>query len=284
MNPAGIFTHTSFLACLLGAVLFGLAHRRARPPLEDWAEMSLGVGFATTSTLLLLRGLDAAKPLVSSFFEALPFAAWAMLGLYLLLARRYRVRSVQSAAAWLAVVLTGSASLLPALIPAFPLPDLHSWLFEAYLALTLMATGGFSFAAVVTGLFLLRADHDPAAAESQPAALDLPQEGPADSFLPAQLAAGYDEIAQRLNLAGLALLALALFCGAAWSHQALGYFWLWRPREVAGLISLLFYAGALHYRFSESPRRVLAGQLSLVAFAAMLFACYQIDYLPWLLG
>ena len=70
-------------------------------------------------------------------------------------------------------------------------------------------------------------------------------------------------------------LAAGIFIGAVWANMSWGRYWGWDPKETWALITMLAYAGLLH--FHKSPK--LYHIFSIIAFVFVLFTYFGVKYL-----
>jgi len=70
-------------------------------------------------------------------------------------------------------------------------------------------------------------------------------------------------------------LAAGIFIGAVWANMSWGRYWGWDPKETWALITMLVYAGLLH--FHKSPK--LHHIFSIIAFVFVLFTYFGVKYL-----
>ena len=112
------------------------------------------------------------------------------------------------------------------------------------------------------------------------AVLYLLQDGPAGrrfARLPAQDA--LDEVAYWSVLVGFPLLTLGIALGAYWANAAWGRYWGWDPKETSAFLTWLVYAGYLHARGLRGWEGKRAAWLLVVAFGAVLFTYFGVNFL-----
>ncbi|MDM7926954.1 MAG: cytochrome c biogenesis protein CcsA [bacterium] len=82
---------------------------------------------------------------------------------------------------------------------------------------------------------------------------------------------GQTAVTERCLLVGLVLLTIGNFLGAVWANESWGRYWGWDPKETWTLVTILLYAGVLHFRLVpglRGPAAFNAG--SLWAFGSVL--------------
>lgn len=81
-----------------------------------------------------------------------------------------------------------------------------------------------------------------------------------------------DDITYQAILIGFPLFSLGgLVFAMIWAQQAWGRFWGWDPKEVWALITWLFYAGLLHFRFVKEADEEKTAWLAIIGFALIIF-------------
>jgi cytochrome c-type biogenesis protein CcsB len=87
------------------------------------------------------------------------------------------------------------------------------------------------------------------------------------------------EIAYWSVLVGFPLLTLGIALGAYWANSAWGRYWGWDPKETAALLTWLVYAGYLHAHGLRGWEGRRAAWLLIVAFGAVLFTYFAVNFL-----
>ena len=70
-------------------------------------------------------------------------------------------------------------------------------------------------------------------------------------------------------------LTIGIFLGAVWANISWGRYWGWDPKEVWALITMLVYAGLLHWR---NPKGVAFHICCVVAFLFVLFTYFGVNF------
>jgi len=84
----------------------------------------------------------------------------------------------------------------------------------------------------------------------------------------------FDEIGYKAAVVAFPLMTIMILLGALWARTAWGSYWSWDPKEVAALVTWLFYAAYLHARVVFGWRGTRSSVLLIVGFAAVMFAYF----------
>lgn len=212
-----------------------------------WLTLGAFLVFATSMTL---RGLVVGRGPWGNLFEfSVAFATSILLG-YLVLSRRYPIRSIAFIPVGVALALALYASSLPSeikpLVPALqnaPLLTVHVGL--AMLSYGIFAT---SFAAGIAYLVQGKADRF--------------------SWLPSHRV--LDSVAYRAVIIGFPIFATMIILGSWWASIAWSRYWGWDPKETAALVTWLVYAIYLHARNQRAWAGRPAALLLVVGFVMVL--------------
>ena len=204
-------------------------------------------GFAALVASLAIRGVIVARGNLYEFSAAF---ATSIVGGYLLLQRRYPIRSIGFIPVGVAFGLLLYASSLPSAIEPLQ-PALHNPpLLTIHVGLAVISYGTFatSFAAGVAYL----------------------AQGKADRFawLPSHKV--LDEVAYRAVIIGFPIFATMIILGSWWASIAWSRYWGWDPKETAALVTWLTYAVYLHARNQRSWAGRPAALLLVVGFVMVL--------------
>jgi len=89
--------------------------------------------------------------------------------------------------------------------------------------------------------------------------------------------------ATRINemamILGLSLLTIGNFLGGVWANESWGRYWGWDPKETWALVSILFYAAVVHFRFIpklSSP--FVFAVASTVTFASIIMTYFGVNF------
>jgi cytochrome c-type biogenesis protein CcsB len=220
---------------------------------------AIGHGLAWASFLLMAASLAARAVVVArgpwgNMYEFSIAFAVGILGGYLLLERRYPIRSLAFLPLGVALFLAGYAATLPATIePLVPALD-NAPLLTVHVAMAMIAYGvlAISFAAAVG--YLLQGDRDRFA------------------WLPSRKV--LDEVAYRSVIIGFPVFAIMIILGSYWASIAWGRYWGWDPKETSALVTWLIYAVYLHARTQRGWAGRPAALILVLGFGAVLFTYF----------
>jgi cytochrome c-type biogenesis protein CcsB len=208
------------------------------------------LGFALLLTSMALRAVVVGRGPWGNMFEfSVAFAA-SMLGGYLVLQRRYPIRSIGFIPVGVALaILLYAASLgsgIKELVPALQ----NAPLLTIHVGMAVISYGTFatSFAAGVGYL----------------------AQGTEDRFrwLPSHKV--LDEVAYRSVIFGFPIFATMIVLGSWWASIAWSRYWGWDPKETAALVTWLTYAVYLHARNVRAWAGRPAALLLVVAFGMVI--------------
>ena len=240
----------SFVAARLGAAAGGPRTAASPSPLSGAALGLTLVGWLALGASLALRAVIVGRGPWGNMFEFSVAFAFSMIGGYLVLQRRYPIRSIGFLPLGVALAMLLYASSLPSeikpLVPALqnaPLLTIHVGM--AVLSYGIFAT---SFAAAVA--YLIQGQNDRFA------------------WLPSHKV--LDEAAYRSVIIGFPIFATMIILGSWWASIAWSRYWGWDPKETAALVTWLIYAVYLHARNQRSWSGRPAALLLVVGFGMVL--------------
>ncbi len=230
------------------------------------ATLSLLCGVLVEAAAIGLRwyesyALGIGRAPLTNMYESLVFFALTIALIYLVLERKYKVKTVGAFISPFPFIVMAYAALntneIQPLVPALQSNWLISHVVTCFVGYAAFAV---SFAVSILYLFKARSErHSP----------KLP--GAPGGFLPATSA--LDEIGYKTIAIGFPLLTIGIVTGAFWANVAWGTYWSWDPKETWSLIVWLIYAAYLHARITRGWSGKRAAILSIVGFAATVF-CY----------
>jgi cytochrome c-type biogenesis protein CcsB len=246
---AGVATG-SFVDTRAAAHAAGPADFAAPSPLSGAARWLTIGAFVTLAASMTVRGVIVGRGPWGNLFEfSVAFGTSILFG-YLVLSRRYPIRSIAFIPVGVALALVLYAASLPneiaPLVPALqnaPLLTIHVGL--AMLSYGIFAT---SFAAGVAYLVQGRDDRF--------------------SWLPSHRV--LDSVAYRAVIIGFPIFATMIILGSWWASIAWSRYWGWDPKETAALVTWLVYAIYLHARNQRAWAGRPAALLLVVGFAMVL--------------
>jgi cytochrome c-type biogenesis protein CcsB len=246
---AGVATG-SFVTTTTSRATSGPDTSASPTPLSGAAIATAAIACALLGASALARGIVVGRGPWGNLFEfSVAFAFSIVLG-YLLLQRRYPIRSIGFIPLGVATGMALYAASLPSdikpLVPALqnaPLLTIHVGM--AVLAYGIFAT---AFAAGVGYLI----------------------QGTGDRFawLPSHRV--LDQVAHRAVIIGFPIFATMIILGSWWASIAWSRYWGWDPKETAALVTWLIYAVYLHARNRKSWAGRPAALLLVVGFGMVL--------------
>jgi cytochrome c-type biogenesis protein CcsB len=248
---AGVATGSFVTTRLAATAAAGNPADFAAPSPLSRASTWLGVtAFALLGSSMLLRAVIVGRGPWGNLFEFSVAFATSILGAYLVLSRRYPIRSIGFIPVGIALGMALYASSLPSdikpLVPALqnaPLLTIHVGM--AMLSYGIFAT---SFAAGVGYLVQGREDRF--------------------RWLPSHKV--LDQVAYRAVIIGFPIFATMIILGSWWASIAWSRYWGWDPKETAALVTWLTYAIYLHARNQKAWAGRPAAILLVVAFGMVL--------------
>jgi cytochrome c-type biogenesis protein CcsB len=246
---AGVATG-SFVTTRAAAAARGPQDYAAPSPLSS-ASTWLGIAaFALLAASMLLRAVIVGRGPWGNLFEFSVAFATSILGGYLVLQRRYPIKTIGFIPVGISLGMALYASSLPheinPLVPALQNPPLLT----IHVGLAMLSYGIFatSFAAGVGYLIQGREDRF--------------------AWLPSHKV--LDQVAYRAVIVGFPVFATMIILGSWWASIAWSAYWSWDPKETAALVTWLAYAIYLHARNQKAWAGRPAALLLVVAFGMVL--------------
>jgi cytochrome c-type biogenesis protein CcsB len=224
------------------------------------APFAIGLAWAAGASLalaLLLRGIVVGRGPWGNMFEFTVAFALGIVAGYLLLERRYAVRSIGFVPLGIALGLLLYSWTLPkeieALVPALQNPPLLT----IHVGLAMVSYGIFamSFAAGLAYLVQERRLPDGRTVERF-------------GWLPSRET--LDAVAFRAVIVGFPVFATMIVLGSWWASIAWSRYWGWDPKETSALVTWLVYAVYLHLRNQRGWRGRPAALVLVVGFVMVL--------------
>jgi cytochrome c-type biogenesis protein CcsB len=220
------------------------------------------IGFAWAAALalglsLLLRGLAVGRGPWGNLYEFTVAFAFGIAAGYLLLERRYPVRSLGAVPLGVALGLFLYSWTLPgeieALVPALQ----NAPLLTIHVGMAMVSYGilAMSFAA---GLAYLVQDRR------------LPDGRTVERFAWLPTREVLDAVAFRAVIVGFPVFATMIVLGSWWASIAWSRYWGWDPKETSALVTWLVYAVYLHLRSQRGWRGRPAALILVVGFVMVL--------------
>jgi ABC-type transport system involved in cytochrome c biogenesis permease subunit len=209
--------------------------------------------FTFLAACLGFRWVAAGHGPFANMYEFSIAFAWAAVGAYLLVERRYGLQMLSLFVLPVALAMLLYAGTLPSeiapLVPALQ----NDVLLTLHVAGAVAAYGAFAVAFGAALLYLV-------------------QDATHRAWLPSL--ATLDEVGYRAVTVGFPMMALVLLLGALWAEIAWGSYWSWDAKETATLVTWLLYGGYLHARVVPGWRGRRSALLLVLGFAAVLFTYF----------
>jgi cytochrome c-type biogenesis protein CcsB len=247
------------------------AEDESERPKVDWANLAVllnVLGWGAHLGVLVSRGIAADRWPWGNMYEFLTAIALAAVTAFVVVMFRYKARFLGAFVMAAAVIALGVANiwLYDSVGPVSP--ALNSYWIAIHVTAAIIATGSFTVAGAATILYLVR---DRAETRGGVAA------GGVLSRMPS--ADSLDRLSMRVTMFAFPIWTAAIIMGAIWADQAWGRYWGWDPKEIWSFITWIIYAAYLHARATAGWRGRKAAILSLVAFAALLFNFFGVNYM-----
>ena len=239
-------------------------------PQIDWVRLALllnVLGWGAHLGVMVTRGLSASRWPWGNMYEFLTAITFAAVTAFMIVMFRYKARYLGAFVMLAAVVGLGVANiwLYDSVGPVTP--ALNSYWIAIHVTAAIIATGAFTVAGATTIFYLLKARAE--AGDKGPGAVL--------SHIPS--AESLDRLAMRITMFAFPIWTAAIIMGAIWADEAWGRYWGWDPKEIWSFITWIIYAAYLHARATAGWKGRKAAVLSLIAFAALLFNFFGVNYI-----
>ena len=230
------------------------------------ATLTLLSGVLVETAAIFLRWYESyamgiGRAPLTNLYESLVFFAWAIAIFYLLMEKKFKIKTVGAFVTPFPFIIMAYASLNPneiqPLVPALK----SNWLI-AHVVTCFVGYAAFAVSFGVSFLYLFKVKAEKKPGKKGGSLLD---------YLPSSEL--LDEVGYKTIAIGFPLLTIGIITGAFWANVAWGTYWSWDPKETWSLIVWLIYAAYLHARITRGWRGKKAALLSILGFAATLF-CY----------
>ncbi|WP_067794498.1 c-type cytochrome biogenesis protein CcsB [Actinomadura formosensis] len=237
----------------------------------DWANLAVllnVLGWGAHLGVLVTRGLAANRWPWGNMYEFLTAISFAAVTAFVVVMFRYRARFLGAFVMAAAVVALGVANiwLYDSVGPVSP--ALNSYWIAIHVTAAIIATGAFTVAGAATILYLLK---DRAESRGAVAAGGVLSRIPSVESL--------DRLSMRVTMFAFPIWTAAIIMGAIWADQAWGRYWGWDPKEIWSFVTWIIYAAYLHARATAGWKGRKAAILSLLAFAALMFNFFGVNYI-----
>lgn len=233
--------------------------------LSKIAAAVLFIGFVLHTLALITRYVEAGHTPVTNLYESMSFFAWMMVGVLLIVNRRYKVKVLGAFLSPVALIFMIIGLALPQeIVPIAPVLKSFWHPFHVFFAFLGNAIFALAFCC---GIMYLIQEHR---LKSQSA-------GAITKRLPSLKV--LDDLNYQSLIFGFPLLTLGIITGAIWAEYAWGRYWAWDPKETWSLITWFLYAALLHQRLAIGWRGRKAALMAMVGFLAILFTFLGVTYL-----
>ena len=263
INP--ILFQVTLFAYLLSTISYFLyiaTRKGVLGKVGTWVAFS---GFFVNTAAMVIRYFESHRlgigyvPL-SNMYESMVFFAWAIVGLYLLFERSYRVKSIGAFIMPLGFLTIGISvlALSPEIRPLMPALQ-SDWLFY-HVVTSFLGYAAFAISFGISILYLVKK-----------------RKQTPNSLLPDQKI--LEEINYKSIIVGFLLFTVGILTGAVWANYAWGTYWSWDPKETWSLITWIVYAILLHARYTGRLVGRRMAYISIAGFVAVVFTYWGVNYL-----
>ncbi|MFH1924228.1 MAG: cytochrome c biogenesis protein CcsA [Planctomycetota bacterium] len=223
---------------------------------------ALGAALAALIIGLAMRTVLKGSPPVTNLYESVVFAGFGTVLFGMLFGLRSQRQGVLAASLVVATIILALADGCPSVLdPTIrPLPPVlrsNFWL-AVHVATIMLSYAAFAGALgignVTLGFYLVGSKRREA--------------------IKVQSRSTY-----KILQAGVLLLVVGTFLGAAWADYSWGRFWGWDPKEVWALITLLGYLAILHARYAGWVGTRGLAACSVICFTLVLMTWYGVNFL-----
>lgn len=202
---------------------------------------------------------------VQNLHQTLSFAAWALVGVYLLIKYRFHIKILGAYTAPLATLIMIVAFCVPQ-TPQAPSTILNSLWIVIHVGIIFIGEAALALAGGTGGLYLLQ-EHA------------IKTKNPRFFFKRLPSLAFLDSAGYAFIVTGFTLLTIGLITGFIYAEKVWGKMWSWDPKEIWSVITWLIYAALLHERLAAGWRGRRAAILAIIGFAAMIFTFLGVNFL-----
>jgi cytochrome c-type biogenesis protein CcsB len=224
------------------------------------------LGMSCHTLSILHRALFSGYFPLTTFFDAISFFSWLVVGMFLAIRMREPSPILAAIAAPLATAAMLYAWTLSYQTQQPVAPVLRSWWLPVHATLAVAGNGVLAVTAMGGFMYVI-----------QERLIKTKQIGRFHRLLPSL------QMLDTINRHGLALgfflLTLGIISGALWAGAAWGSYWSWDPKETWSLVTWLVYAAIIHLRFGAGLRGRRAALLAMFGFALVLFTFLGVSVL-----
>ncbi len=225
----------------------------------------LAAGFLFHTVFLGVGYYELGAAPVLDLKSALSFFSWSLIGVYLIIQARFKLRVLGSFVAPLAAFFMTVSSAVPGgdtqVKPIFK----SLWL-TLHVGTIFVGNALLAISCLAAVMYLIQ--------ERQ---IKRKRLGSFYERLPSL--ATLDNINYYAIMYGFPFLTLGMIVGSVYAHFALGIYWQWDPKEVWSLICWLLYAVLIHERLAVGWQGRKAAIMSIVCFSLLVFTFLGVSLL-----
>ncbi|MFZ1986274.1 MAG: c-type cytochrome biogenesis protein CcsB [Desulfatitalea sp.] len=236
-----------------------------RERLQQVGSLLLVAGFACQSVGIGWAFIASGHVPVNNLHETLAMAAWTIVGVFLLLQVKFRLKILGVYTAPLAVFILLAATQFPR-EPLQPQNLLKGVWLSMHILTTFVGDAAFVLAAGVGMLYLIQ-EHNIKSKTRDFFFKRLPSLDLLDTT-------GYACI-----VTGFTMLTIGLITGMIYAKIIWGHFWQWDAKEVWSAVTWIFYAVLLHERLAVGWRGRRAAIMAVIGLGVLLFTFLGVNFL-----
>ncbi|WP_242614238.1 c-type cytochrome biogenesis protein CcsB [Actinomadura roseirufa] len=248
----------------------------------DWVRLAVllnVLGWASHLGVLVSRGLAAGRWPWANMYEFLTAISFAAVTAFLVVMWRYNARFLGAFVMAAAVLALGIANLWLYDSVGPVSPALNSYWIAIHVTAAITSTGAFTVAGTATVLYLLKIREQGGAGSAGEGTGERAAGRAAGLLARIPSADTLDRLSMRVTTFAFPIWTATIIMGAIWADEAWGRYWGWDPKEIWSFVTWVLYAAYLHARATAGWKGRKAAVLSLVAFAALLFNFFGVNYL-----
>lgn len=229
------------------------------------AHWTISAGFIAHLAFTANRFIEVGHTPITNLHESLSFFSLAVIGIFIIFERKYKMFVLGSFITPLALILLAVSTTFPSAITPLN-PALKSKWLAVHTIVAFLGYGAFAVSFGASIMYLIQSHF-----------LKSKKLGAMFQRLPSLDT--LDDISYRCLTFGFPLLTFAIITGAIWAETAWGTYWSWDPKETWSLITWFVYAALLHGRLTTGWRGRKAAILSIIGFFIMLFTFLGVNLL-----
>lgn len=257
MGKAAVLLDTALLLYSFASVFYLWSILGGTDRLKRVASALAALGLLVHGVTIADICLRLHRVALTNLAESLMFVAWALVAIYLVIERKYRIAALGAFATLAGLCLLVVASALPRSVNTTLLPALQSHWSVIHITSSLFGYASFTLAFGAAIVYAI-----------QERMLKTKRITVLQKHLPSLDVA--DHLAYKMVSLGFPMLTLGIITGALWAQSAWNSYWNWDPKETWSLITWLVYAAYLHVRIVSHWRGKWANRLLIAGFLCVL--------------